>query len=155
MKGGGLEGRGEMGEVVSFYAAVRRELMGGGGGNPFDNRNMIYEGTGKDGQVNRGVKRYAADEKARVYLKQYYTPKGEAKIPVLSLHTTYDPLVTMASANAYSDLLRLNGGDANYVQRFVDRNGHCSFTPQETVNAFRDLVTWKEEGTRPAPGEQK
>ncbi|MBL8216654.1 MAG: alpha/beta hydrolase [Bryobacterales bacterium] len=155
MKWGGFKNEVEMAGVVSFYAAIQRELMERAGGNPFDNRNVIYQGTGRDGQINRGVKRYAADEKARAYLKQYYTPKGEAKIPMLSLHTTYDPLVTADSANAYGDLLRLNGGDANYVQRFVDRTGHCTFTPQETVNAFRDLVTWKEQGTRPAPGEQK
>lgn len=145
----------EMSQVVAFYALIQKELMQRTGGNAFDNRNTLYQGSPDDGLLNRGVKRYPSDQKAVDYLKKYYTPRAEPKQPILSLHTTYDPLVPAWQANAYGDLLRLNGGDSLFVQRFVSRNGHCTFTPQETVNAFRDLVSWKEDGKRPEPGEQK
>jgi pimeloyl-ACP methyl ester carboxylesterase len=145
----------EVAQVVAFYAVIQKELMKRAGGNAFDNRNTIYQGLHDDAVVNRGLKRYAADAQAVEYLKKFYTPKAEPKNPILSLHTTYDPLVPAWSANAYGEMLRLNGGDANYVQRFVSRNGHCTFTPDEVMNAFKDLVKWKEEGTRPEPGEQK
>lgn len=145
----------EMAQVVAFYASIQKELMQRAGGNAFDNRNTIYQGTAEDGKLNRGVKRYTADAQAVEYLKKYYTPKAELKNPILSLHTTYDPLVPAWAVNAYEEQLRLNGGDGNFVQRYVSRNGHCTFTPQETWNAFADLVKWKETGTRPEAGEQK
>jgi len=145
----------ELAQVVTFYASIQKELMQRAGGNPFDNRNTIYQGTPEDGLLNRTVKRYPAAQQAVEYMKKYYTPKAELKNPILSLHTTYDPLVPAWSVNAYTEKLQLNGGDANFVQRFVNRAGHCSFTPQETMHAFADLVKWKETGTRPEAGEQK
>jgi len=154
-KFGGFANDLEMAKTLTFFALIQKELLLRAGGNPFDNRNTVYQGTTNDPVVNRGVKRYAADPAAREYLKKYYTPKAEPKLPILSLHTTYDPLITAASANAYGEMLRLNGGEANYVQRFVGRSGHCAFTPQETLRAFNDLVTWKETGQRPESGEQK
>ncbi|MBL8175201.1 MAG: alpha/beta fold hydrolase [Bryobacterales bacterium] len=145
----------EMAQVIAFYAAIQKEMMLRAGGNPFDNRNTLYQNTSDDPLVNRGVKRYAAAPQAVAYLKKYYTPTAAPKNPILSLHTTYDPLVPAWSVNGYNELLHLNGGAANFVQRFVSRSGHCTFTPQETINAFNDLIQWKESGTPPAPGEQK
>lgn len=154
-KWSGLQSDTEMAQTVAFYAVIQKELMKRAGGNAFDNRNTLYSGSPDDGLLNRGVKRYAAEAQAVDYLKKYYTPKFEPKIPILSLHTTYDPLVPVDQANAYGDAVRVHGGDANYVQRFVSRNGHCTFTPAETVHAFQDLVKWKDAGTRPEAGEQK
>lgn len=145
----------EMAQVVAFYAAIQKELMARAGGNPFDNRNTLYQGSSDDVRLNRGVKRYSAHPEAVAYLRKYYTPKAEPKRPVLSLHTTYDPLVPAWSANAYGELARLNGGEDFYVQRFVARNGHCTFTTEEMLNAFRDLAAWVEKGVRPEAGEQK
>lgn len=155
LKWSGLQTDSEMAQVVTFFAAIQKELMERAGGNAFDNRNTIYQGTDNDVLVNRGVKRYAAEPKAVAYLKKYYTPTAEPKKPILSLHTTYDPLIPSWSANTYGEMLRLNGGDALYVQRFVSRSGHCTFTPQETIGAFQDLVKWQETGVRPEAGEQK
>jgi pimeloyl-ACP methyl ester carboxylesterase len=154
-KWSGLQSETEIARVVAFYALIQKELMARTGGNAFDNRNTLYQGSPDDGLLNRGVKRYTADPKAVEYLKKYYTPKADPKMPILSLHTVYDPLVPAWQANAYGDMLQLNGGDALYVQRFVSRSGHCKFTPAETIHAFQDLVTWKEQGKRPEAGEQK
>lgn len=145
----------EAAQTVAFFSVIQKELMKRAGGNPFDNRNTLYQGSTNDTMLNRGVKRYGGDAVAAEYMKKYYTPAAKPKQPILTLHTTYDPLVPAWSVNQYGDLLRLNGGDANYVQRFVTRNGHCTFTPAEAVNAFKDLVSWKETGKRPEPGEQK
>lgn len=154
-KWSGLQSETEVAQVVAFYALIQKELMTRAGGNAFDNRNTLYQGSPDDGLLNRGVKRYPADPKAVEYLGKYYTPKAEPKIPILSLHTVYDPLVPAWQANAYGDMVRLNGDGALYVQRFVSRAGHCKFTPSETIHAFEDLVTWKEQGKRPQAGEQK
>lgn len=151
----GLKTDVEVGQVVAFFSQIQRELVARAGGNPFDNRDTLYQGSTDDGKLNRGVKRYAAVPKAAEYLRKYYTPTGQLKRPVLSLHTTYDPLIPAWAANEYADVLRLTGASDLYLQRFVSRTGHCAFTPQETVNALRDLAAWKESGQRPAPGEQK
>ncbi len=154
-KWSGLKTEVEVGQVVAFFTQVQRELIERTGGNPFDNRNTVYQGSTDDGKLNRGVKRFAATPKAADYLRRHYTPSGELKQPMLSLHTIHDPLVPAWAANAYGDLLESKGGSGLYVQRFVSRNGHCAFTPEETMNAFRDLVAWKESGQAPASGEQK
>jgi hypothetical protein len=36
------------------------------------------------------------------------------------------------------------------VQRAIRGVGHCDFTPTELVTAFTDLVTWVQQGARPA-----
>lgn len=142
-------------QVVAFFAVIQAEMIARAGGNPFDNRDTLYSGTLDDVAVNRGVQRYAADPQAAAYLRKYVTMLGQPKKPVLSLHTTYDPLVPAWSANAYGQMVKQNGLEQMYVQRFVARNGHCSFQPSETANAFRDLVKWQETGQRPASGEQQ
>ena len=74
---------------------------------------------------------------------------------MLSLHTTYDPLVPAWAANDYGRQMRRQGSDEMYVQRFVARDGHCAFTAAETMGALRDLQEWSETGRRPEAGEQK
>ncbi|MBI3207530.1 MAG: alpha/beta fold hydrolase [Candidatus Solibacter usitatus] len=154
-KWGGFQSDQEAASVTAFFAAIQKDLMERGGGNAFDNRNTIYQGSTNDVQLNRGIKRYAADAKATEYVRKYATLKGQPKIPILTLHTTYDPLVPSWTMNTYQEMMQANGSDANYVARFVARNGHCTFTPQEMTNAFKDLVAWKDSGKKPEGGEQK
>jgi pimeloyl-ACP methyl ester carboxylesterase len=154
-KWSGLRSEVEVSQVVSFFALIQKELIQRAGGNAFDNRSRIYQGTSDDVALNRGVKRYTADPQAVEYLKKYYTPTGDLKKPVLSLHTTYDPLIPAWAANAYGELAVLRGAADLYVQRFVAKSGHCAFSPQQTQKAFQDLVSWKETGQRPESGEQK
>jgi pimeloyl-ACP methyl ester carboxylesterase len=151
----GLKSDTEVGRVVGFFSQIQRELIARAGGNPFDNRNTLYQGSTDDGRLNRGVKRYAATPAAAAYLKKYYTPSGQLKRPMLSLHTVYDPLIPAWSANEYDELARLSGTSELYVQRFASRAGHCAFTPLETMHAMADLVRWRETGARPDAGEQK
>jgi pimeloyl-ACP methyl ester carboxylesterase len=154
-KWSGLQSDTEMAQTVGFFAFIQKELLQRAGGNAFDNRNTIYQGSPDDAALNRGVKRYRAESHAMEYLKKYYTPRAQLKRPVLSLHTTYDPLIPAWSVNAYGDALKLNGGDDLFVQRFVGANGHCAFTPAQTIGAFQELVEWRENGKRPEAGEQK
>lgn len=151
----GLQSEVEISQVISFYALLQKELVQRAGGNPFDNRNRVYQGSSDDVALNRGVKRYAADPQAAEYLRKYYTPTGDLKKPMLLLHTTYDALVPAWAANEYGELLTVKGTADLYVQRFVGRNGHCAITPQETRNALQDLATWVETAKRPEAGEQK
>lgn len=151
----GFESDVEVGQVVAFYAILQRELIQRLGGNAFDNRETKYQGSPDDGLLNRGVKRYTADPRAADYLKKYYTPTGQLKRPMLSLHNSYDPVVPLWSANEYPAILHPQGDTSLYQQRVVKRSGHCAFTPEEAVGALQELLRWKETGLRPAGKENK
>jgi pimeloyl-ACP methyl ester carboxylesterase len=125
------------------------------GGNPFDNRNTIYTGTGHDNAVNAGVKRYAADPRALTYLERYYTPHGHLARPVLAIHTTYDPLVSPSIPSSYAQLTRKAGAGDSFVVQYVEREGHCNFTAGEVDRGFAQLRQWKEKGTIPTPGKMQ
>src|SRR5205807_3187680 len=65
---------------------------------------------------------------------------GELKMPVLTLHTTGDGLVEVTDENAYASVVRSAGDNSMLRQVFVHRAGHCTFTPAETITAFKTLV---------------
>jgi pimeloyl-ACP methyl ester carboxylesterase len=146
---------GELPLVLAFFQAIAGELKLRAGGEPFDNRNRIYTGFGDDATLNRTVKRYSAEPNAREYVRQHASPTGRTADPVLTIHTTSDPLVLGTDVTAY-EVLAVQAGTADrFVARFVDANGHCNFTPAQTGRAFDDLRTWARGGARPAGGEQK
>jgi hypothetical protein len=59
---------------------------------------------------------------------------------VLTLHTTGDGWVVNQNEQAYRSAVQ-NAKDAQLLrQAFVHRAGHCSFTPAETIAAFRTLI---------------
>lgn len=139
--------------VLSFFQEVLRELKQRAGGNAVDNRNTIYSGFDDDAAVNRGVKRYAADEKARDYIRRYYTPTGRISDPVLTVHTTYDPLIPGRDVNYYNVIAGLAGTQDMFVQKFVVADGHCNINAARTGAAFDSLLIWIREKKRPAAGE--
>lgn len=140
---------------IAFFANILKELAQRAGGNAFDNRNTIYYGTENDVLLNRSLKRYAADPQAVEYVKRYYTATGKLSRPVLAVHSYYDPVVPTWATDEYDDLVRLNGSSAFFVQRYTAHGGHCAIHPGETLGAFKSLVGWVTNGTRPAAGEQK
>ncbi len=145
----------ELPGVLAFFQVIAGELKQRAGGEPFDNHNRIYSGFGDDAALNRAVKRYTADPAAREYLRQYASPTGRIADPVLTIHTTSDPLVLGSDVTAYDALAALAGTSDRFVARFVEATGHCNFTPVQTGTAFDALLAWAREGNRPAAGEQK
>ncbi|HXG92306.1 MAG TPA: alpha/beta hydrolase [Blastocatellia bacterium] len=143
----------ELPQVLGFFKLIMAEMKQRAGGNPFDNRNTIYSGFDDDAAVNRGVKRYAADQKARDYLRQYYTPTGRITDPVLTVHTTYDQLVPASDVNNYDSLTAIAGAQDLFVERFVVASGHCNIASEKIAAAFDALLAWVHEHKRPASGE--
>jgi pimeloyl-ACP methyl ester carboxylesterase len=137
---------------VVFATWVLKDIERRAGGNPFDNRNTIYTGSANDNELNEGVKRYTPDLKALEYLQRYYTPTGHLTRPVLAIHTTYDPLVAPQVVAGYTLLARTAGSGDLFAAQYVERNGHCHFTPEEVDYAFAELRKWKESKIRPTPG---
>jgi pimeloyl-ACP methyl ester carboxylesterase len=139
-------------DVLVFNTFVIKDLRLKAGGNPFDNRNLIYTGTTDDNALNEKVKRYAADERAIDYVAAHYSPSGELKRKLLAVHTMYDPLVPAGTAAYYDELTRRLGNGELFVQQYVIRDGHCNITPEQTGEAFDELIDWVHQGKRPTPG---
>jgi pimeloyl-ACP methyl ester carboxylesterase len=150
----GTKSNKDLAGVLTFLTAMFRELQDRAGGNPFDNRNIIYSNTDDDNAVNAGVKRYTADPKAVEYLRTFYTPTGRISRPVLAIHTSYDPLVPVSIPNVYQSLVDGAGTSNLFVQQYVKHDGHCNILPEEMKKGFSDLREWKSSGVRPKPGDQ-
>jgi pimeloyl-ACP methyl ester carboxylesterase len=148
-----LAGQGEIPGVLPFFYEINRELQARAGGNPFDNRQTIYDGFGDDLSLNRTIQRVAADPRARDYLRQYHLPTGMVARPVLSLHTIHDPLIPGRYISDYAAITRLTGRQDLFTAKFTAGRGHCAFTPQQMDTAFDELRRWAREGVRPEPGE--
>ncbi len=139
-------------DVLVFNTFVIEDLRLKTGGNPFDNRNLIYTGTTDDYTLNLQVKRYAADPRAVHYISSFYTPTGELKRKLLAIHTTYDPLVPAATAAYYDEVTRRLGVGDLFVQKYVNRDGHCNVTADQTGEVFDELTAWVNQNLRPKPG---
>jgi hypothetical protein len=141
--------------TLTFLVYLIKELNERSGGNPFDNRNVIYSGTVDDNVLNSAIPRYAADPQAVAYLRSNYTPTGKIAKPMLAIHTSYDPLVPVTIPNTYSTLVELAGTQSLFVQQFVKHDGHCQIHADEVAKGFAELREWKKNGTRPIGGELK
>jgi hypothetical protein len=148
----GIRTNKELAGTLVFNTYVLKDVQTRGGGNPFDNRNTIYEGSDDDNALNDGVIRYAADPGAVAYLQHYYTRSGRLTRPLLAIHTTYDPTAPPWVTNMYSKTVESAGSGKFFVQQYVRRDGHCAIQPAELGRGFMQLRQWVAAGARPAPG---
>lgn len=153
----GLHTDADLAHDIAYWTYIVKDLQQRAGGNPFDNRNVIYAGTSPinsedDFALNAGVKRYAASAQARAYLVRHYTPSGRLGRPMLAVHTIYDPIVPVSQLELYGDEVQAAGAGQNLVQQVVNRGGHCDFTEEEMGEAFDQMVRWSTGGPRPQPG---
>jgi pimeloyl-ACP methyl ester carboxylesterase len=100
--------------------------------------------------LNRAA-RISANPKAVNYLEQNIIFDGRIDIPVLSMHTKGDGLVVVENETAYKDVVdRVDDNSRLLRQTFVDRAGHCAFTPAETIAAVETLLQRVETGRWPS-----
>jgi hypothetical protein len=142
----------DLASTLGFVTYMLLDLQQRGGGNPFDNRNVIYESSDDYNALNDGVKRYAADARAAEYVRNWYTPNGKLSRPMLAIHTTYDPLVPVRIPQRYLELVAQSSSQGLFVQQYVKHDGHCSILPNEVAAGFSELRAWKDQGTKPHAG---
>jgi pimeloyl-ACP methyl ester carboxylesterase len=144
-----------------FIFALRAELEARAGGNPSWNTGVDYSdqlqdsadrqevrglykaaglSLGQDLETLNDSPRIAAAPAAVRYLNRYITFNGHIDIPILTLHTSGDGLVQVTNEQAYGSEVREDGNGRLLRQVYVHRAGHCTFTPAETVAAFKALV---------------
>jgi pimeloyl-ACP methyl ester carboxylesterase len=139
-------------EVLAFNTFEIKDLQEKSHGNPFDNRNLVYTGTTSDEALNEKVKRYAADPNSFRFVSAYYSPSGQLRRKLLAVHTIYDPLVPASTAAWYDEVTRRLGDGDLFVQQYVNRDGHCNITADQTGQAFDELLSWVHDNKRPSPG---
>jgi alpha-beta hydrolase superfamily lysophospholipase len=108
------------------------------GGQPYDNADRVYVGSGDDEALNAGVERIAADAQARAALQRFETT-GDPGVPLSLLHTTGDPIIPFFHQPLYQEKAVAAGGAGRLARRDVERFGHCAFTSTEILAAFGEL----------------
>jgi hypothetical protein len=93
--------------------------------------------------------RIAASPSSVKYLEHNIIFNGDIDVPVLTLHTTGDGLVSNQNESAYAHVVREDGNNRLLRRTFVHRAGHCKFTPAETVTALFNLIQRLDTGTWP------
>jgi hypothetical protein len=134
------------------------------GHSPYDNRTTTYTmGTpavpaaalipiiqGMIAASNQGVTRYDITPDAQNYLERYYVPTGNLKIPVVSVHNFWDPLVPFFHEPAFANIVASAGASDMLLQRGVPNYGHCNFPTPLVVSSFQTLASWVTTGVKPA-----
>ena len=110
------------------------------GGNPFDNRTRQYTGSLDDVSLNTKVFRADADLAARAVISDHYQTTGILTVPLITMHTTGDPVVPYEQAELYGLKVVNQGSSAFYKHYRVEGYGHCIFNPLELLGAFNELA---------------
>jgi pimeloyl-ACP methyl ester carboxylesterase len=148
----GLKGAQDLADKASYAVYIVKDYTAKAGGQPFDNRNFVYVGTKDDAALNRGVERYAGNPVAAQFLMQYTTPTGNLQRPMIEMHTLYDRLIPAGTDFWYANQTMRAGHSDNFVLQYVERSGHCNFTPAQEKVGFEELLDWVHNGKKPLPG---
>lgn len=93
--------------------------------------------------------RISANPASVDYLENNIIFTGNIDIPVLTIHTEGDGLVSNQNESAYRDTVEEAGNERFLREIFVHRAGHCTFTPAETVTALGNLISRMDTGRWP------
>ena len=153
-----------------FVFALRAELEFRAGGNPSWNTGVdyhkqlersvdreevraLYQEAGlnldDDLDILNHAARITANPASVDYLENNIIFDGNIHIPVLTMHTKGDGLVSNQNESAYRDVVEEAGNEKFLRQIFVHRAGHCTFTPAETVAALENLISRLDTGRWP------
>ena len=110
------------------------------GGNPYGNIGRQYSGSNDDARLNgpQGVQRISADQTALNAVPPYQTT-GIVPRPLVVLHTTADDIIPYAQAQMYLSKAQLVQQGQISLDT-IERYGHCTFTVDEALSAFYQLV---------------
>ncbi|HYX80843.1 MAG TPA: hypothetical protein VE714_00525, partial [Gemmatimonadales bacterium] len=107
------------------------------GGMPFGNLNRLYTGSLDDGTLNGGVQRFQST--ADPLLVGKLQTSGNLRRPLVTIHTTGDPIVPIWHESLYRNKLSFLGKLLE-SRITIARYGHCNFTDAEVLAAFAVLV---------------
>ena len=91
-----------------------------------------------------------ASPRARDYINRFGEVHGTLVKPVLTLHTTLDPMADVRNESAYRHTLEASGCLNNLAQAYVAAVGHCAFTARQLLAALAAMEKWLETGVAPS-----
>jgi len=109
-------------------------------GQPFDNSWRWYSGSSNDWALNRKIARFKASSTALRNIEAYYQTTGSLTRPLVTMHTTSDPIVPYWHESLYWWKALLHGSGWLHTNIPVFKYGHCSFSDQELLAGFGLLV---------------
>ena len=121
-------------DVLWYNAFGTNDIRTKLGGNPYDNRARWYSGSSNDIALNLAVQRFTAQDRALSALRQYET-SGVLTRPLVTLHTTADPVIPFWHQVLYFDKTRRTGSN-DFTAIPIWRYGHCEFEVSEALAAF-------------------
>ena len=121
------------------------------GGQPFDNRERVYSGSIDDSLLNAEVKRFSAKGAALENIADYYETSGKLQRPLVTMHTTGDPIVPFWHQEKYGLKVNAYNPLSPYYAMIISRYGHCNFSLAEILMGFETLVGMSTGQTLPAP----
>jgi hypothetical protein len=110
------------------------------GGQPYDNHDRVYTGSSRDAEVNASAARFVADPLARLAISEQLETSGRLERPVVTLHTSGDPIVPFWHTARFRERVESQGAEGFYEHVGVERYGHCNFEDLEVLDAFQRLV---------------
>ncbi len=120
-------------------------------GNPYSNIDR-WLGTWFDSALNSWVRagndRFSADLNALSDIGLNYQTNGKLAVPLVTLHTTGDPIVPYGQELTYLFKVWGAGRGSKLISLPVTRYGHCAFTPKEAIFAFA-LAVYRATGKLP------
>ncbi len=86
---------------------------------------------------------------ARNYLRRNADYSGKITDPILTLHTLYDPLVTVSQEREYLQTVTAAGRTKYLYQAYTNGNGHCNFTGEQLIASITAINDWVKTDTKP------
>lgn len=106
------------------------------GGQPFDNHDRVYLGSLNDIALNKNVARYTASPAAAAQIAAYYETTGKLVRPVVTMHTTGDPIIPYWNEPLYTIKTISQHDSAERTNIPISAYGHCNFTESEALIGF-------------------
>ena len=125
-------------DVLWYNVFATRDARAKLDGNPYDNSRRLYLGSGNDFRLNLLVDRFHADPTALAAIEEGYQTSGRLAAPLVTLHTTADPVVPYWHEPLYT--LKALPSGLLHLNLPVFRYGHCSFKAEEALVALVVLV---------------
>jgi pimeloyl-ACP methyl ester carboxylesterase len=126
--------------ILAYSVFGTNDLLETAAGWPVSNVEKEYSGSVDDAALNAGIERFDVDPAASTYTNLYYRPSGLLQRPLVTLHTTGDPVVPYRHELIYFKRAALLGTDDKLTVLPVDRAGHCAFKTQEVAGGLGALL---------------
>ncbi len=96
-----------------------------------------------------GQRTISAPNSSRRYLRRNANYSGEIENPILTIHTQFDPLVTVSQEFEYAQTVQRAGRSRKLFQTYTNGNGHCNFTGPQLITAVNAINSWVRNRTKP------